>query len=296
MVLFSRKRKTSLISMILGFGIMASISAQAADFNVVGKELGVTGQMQEGAYIVRFPRSDLKVTISGEPVPTTLGFGSWTAWKETGTGMMVLGDIVLVEKEVNPFISALAQANVSVTALHNHFFFDDPRIMFMHIGGMGDAAAMARGIRAALGKTGTPLPPAAASPGPALSLDTKLLEQIIGHPGQAGGGVFKITIGRPGVKMGEVEVTSSMGLNTWAAFTGTKERAHVAGDVAMTAKEVNPVIRALRKGGIDVVAVHNHMIDESPRIFFLHYWGTGPVESLARSVREAFDQAKGPVR
>jgi hypothetical protein len=268
----------------------------AADFSSVEKNLGVAGQVQEGAYIVRFPRSDLKVTISGEPVPTALGFGSWTAWKETGMGMMVMGDIVLVEKEVNPFVSELAKANINVTALHNHFFYDDPRIFFMHIGGMGDAAVMAQGIRAALGKTGTPMPPSAPSSPPPLALDTKRLEQIIGQPGQAGGGVFKITIGRTGVKMDGVEVTSSMGLNTWAAFMGTNERAHVAGDVAMTGNEVNPVIRALRKGGINVVAVHNHMIDEQPRIFFLHYWGTGPAEDLAHSVHEAFDQAKGPVR
>ncbi len=270
-------------------------STRAADFSVIEKEMGIKGEEQEGAYVVRFPRSDLKVTISGESIPTALGFGSWTAWKESGKEMMVMGDIVLVEKEVNPFISALAEANVNVTAIHNHFFFDQPPIFFMHIGGMGDAAAMARGIRAALGKTGTPIPPAPASAPSSLSLDTKRLEQIIGQSGQPGGGVFKITIGRKGVKMHGVEVTSSMGLNTWAAFMGTNEKAHVAGDVAMTAKEVNPVIRALRKGGIDVVAVHNHMLDEQPRIFFLHYWGTGQVESLARSVREAFDQAKGPV-
>lgn len=292
----AQEQWTWLILILMASGIIAPSLATAADFSVVEKEIGIKGQEQEGAYIVRFPRSDLKVTISGESIPTALGFGSWTAWRESGQGMMVMGDIVLVEKEVNPFISALAEANVNVTALHNHFFFDEPRIFFMHIGGMGDAAAMARGIRAALGKTGTPIPPPAASASPSLSLDTKSLEQIIGHSGQAAGGVFKITIGRPGVKMMGVEVTSSMGLNTWVAFMGTNERAHVAGDVAMTSQEVNPVIRALQKGGIDAVAVHNHMLDEQPRIFFLHYWGTGPAESLARTVREAFDQAKGPIR
>jgi len=293
----NRNPKIWLTFFFLGIGIMGvGNSVQAADFSVIEKALGVAGQMQEGAYIVRFPRSDLRMTLSSEPVPTALGFGSWTAWKETGMGMMVMGDIVLLEKEVNPFISALAEANVSVTALHNHFFFEEPRIFFMHIGGMGDAAAMARRIRAALSKTGTPLPPAASPSQPAPALDTKRLEQIIGHPGQAGGGVFKITIGRPGVKMGRVELTASMGLNTWAAFEGTEERAHVAGDVVMLPREVNPVIRALRKGGINLTAVHNHMLDEDPRVFFLHYWGTGPAIKLAETVRAAFDQAKGPVR
>jgi hypothetical protein len=170
--------------------------------------------------------------------------------------------------------------------------------MYMHIYGMGSAPALARGIRNALDKTATPKPhPAGAAPSqPALALDTKSIEQIMRHQGQVGGGVFKITLGRPGVKMGSTELTASIGLNTWAAFVGSDQRAHVAGDVAMTAPEVNPVIRALRRGGIDIVAVHNHMLDEEPRIFFLHYWGTGPVEKLAHTVREAFDQAKGPVR
>ncbi len=208
---------------------------------------------------------------------------------------MVMGDLVLLEKEINPVISALAETNVNVTAIHNHFIGEKPRIMYMHVGGMGMASALAKGIRNVLDKTATPKIPAPVS-APALTLDTKRIEDIIGHPGKAGGGVFKIVLGRQGVKMDGVELTASMGLSTWAAFVGTNERAHVAGDVAMTASEVNNVIRALRKGGINLAAVHNHMLDEQPRIFFLHYWGTGPAEKLARTVREAFDQAKGPVR
>ncbi len=167
--------------------------------------------------------------------------------------------------------------------------------MYMHIDGMGRPDVMAKGLRSALDKTATPKSPSSASP-PPLALDTKRIESIIGHPGKEAGGVYKITLGRPGVKMHGVELTASMGLNTWAAFVGTDEHAHVAGDVVMTASEVNKVIRALRKGGIDLTAVHNHMLNEQPHIFFLHYWGTGPAEKLARTVREAFDQAKGPVR
>jgi hypothetical protein len=248
--------------------------------------------------IFSFPRHDLKIKISGDSVPTALGFGSWTAWREMGGEIMVMGDLVLLQKEINSVISALAEANVNVTALHNHFLGERPRVMYMHIYGMGQAAPLALGIRNALNKTATPQPgpTAAGTSQPALPLDTKHLEQIIGHPGKAGGGLFKITIGRPGVKMDGVEMTASMGLNTWVAFAGANERAHVAGDVAMTAKEVNPVIRALRRGGIEITAVHNHMLNEDPRIFFLHYWGTGPAEKLAETVREAFDQAKGRVR
>ncbi len=278
------------ISVIIGLG-----SAHAADISEAEKVLGERGQMQEGAVVFSFPRSDLKVMIDGEPVPTALGFGSWTAWKAMGNEFMVMGDLVLLEKEINPVISALAEANINVTAIHNHFIGEKPRIMYMHIGGMGVISTLAKGIRNALDKTATPKTPTSAS-APALALDTKHIEEIIGHPGKAGGGIFKIVLGRQGVKMGGVELTASMGLNTWAAFVGTSERAHVAGDVAMTATEVNKVIRELRKGGINIAAVHNHMLDEDPRIFFLHYWGTGPAEKLAETVHSAFEEAKGSVR
>ncbi len=270
-------------------------NAHAADISEAEKILGVKGQMQEGAVVFSFPRTDIKVTIDGEPVPTALGFGSWTAWKAMGEEFMVMGDLVLLENEINPVISALAEANINVTAIHNHFIGEKPRIMYMHIGGMGIPSTLAKGIRNALDRTATPKTPTSA-PAPALALDTKHIEEIIGHPGKAGGGVFKIVLGRQGVKMSGVELTASMGLNTWAAFVGTNERAHVAGDVAMTASEVNKVIRALRKGGIDIAAVHNHMLDEQQRIFFLHYWGTGPAVQLAQTVRDAFDQAKGRVQ
>jgi len=167
--------------------------------------------------------------------------------------------------------------------------------MYMHVGGMGMVSTLAKGIRNALDRTATPKAPTSTS-APALTLDTKQIEEIIGHPGKAGGGVFKVVLGRQRVRMGGVQLTASMGMNTWAAFVGTNERAHVAGDVAMAALEVNKVIQELRKGGINIAAVHNHMLEEEPRIFFLHYWGTGPAKKLAQTVREAFDQAKGPVQ
>ena len=278
------------ISVIIGLA-----SAYAADISEAEKVLGVKGQMQEGAVIFSFPRSDIKVLIDGEPVPTALGFGSWTAWKEMGDEFMVMGDLVLLEREINPVISALAEANINVTAIHNHFIGEEPHIMYMHIGGMGMVSTLAKGIRNALDSTATPKAPTSTST-PALALDMKHIEDIIGQPGKAGGGVFKIVLGRQGVRMGGVELTASMGLNTWAAFVGNNERAHVAGDVAMTASEVNKVIRALRKGGISIAAVHNHMLDEQPRIFFLHYWGTGPAEKLAETIRDALNQTKGPAR
>jgi len=268
----------------------------AADFPAVEKILGVKGQMQEGALVVRFPRTDLKVSIAGEPVPRGLGFTSWTAWVKMRDKAMVMGDLVLLEQEVNPVISTLGTAGIQITALHNHFLGEQPRIMFMHIDGQGSPETLAEGIRKALSQTATPMPPAPASPTPVLPLDTKKIEQIIGHPGQLGGGVFKITIGRAGVTMSGMELTSSLGVNSWAAFMGNDDRAHVAGDIVMTSIEVNQVIKALRQGGVDIVAVHNHMLTEEPRTFFLHYWGTGPAAHLAQTVRTAFDQAKGPMR
>jgi hypothetical protein len=278
--------------------LSAPNSAPASDLGEVAKILGFPGQMEDGAFVVRFGRSDIKVSVDGEPMPTALGFGGWIAWKDMGKDAMVMGDLVLLEKEVNPVISALEEANIQVTALHNHFFYEQPRIMFMHVGGMGDPLKMAQGIKNALDKTATPHPSPGSSGGsePVLNLDTKKIEQIIGHTGKTAGGSFKITVGRPGVKMHGVELTSSMGLNSWAGFVGTNEKANVAGDVAMSSGEVNRVIQTLRKGGIEIVAVHNHMLDEQPRVFFLHYWGTGPAARLAQTVRAAFDEAKAPIK
>jgi hypothetical protein len=282
-----------LLSLIIGMIPALSSAQTTGDFHDVEQILGVTGQMQEGAFVVSFPRSDIRVTIYGETVPTAFGFGSWTAWKKMENEAMVMGDLVLLEKEINPVISVLAEANINVTALHNHFLGEKPRIMYMHIHGVGEAKALASGIRKALDKTDTPRSHAS-SINALPALDTKKIEQIIGHPGRAGGGVFKITVGRAGVRTHGMELTSSMGLNSWIAFIGTNERAHVAGDIAMLANEVNPVIRALRKHGIKILAVHNHMLDEEPRIFFLHYWGTGKPENLAKGFRDALGQMKGP--
>ena len=276
--------------------IAGTIAARADDFAEIEKALAATGEVEEGSLVVRFPRSDITVTIDGETIPTGLGLGSWIAWSNLGDDTIVMGDLVLLEKEVNPIISALHEVNINVTALHNHFMNDQPHVMFMHIDAMGKGLQFARGIKNALRKTGTPLQTGAGSSQPALMLDTRLIEKIVGHSGNNAGGAFKITVGRSGVKSHQMELTSSMGMNSWAGFVGTNERARAAGDIVMTATEVNPVIRSLRNGGIGVVAIHNHMLDEEPRMFFLHFWGTGPVEKLAQTVREALDVVEGPVR
>ncbi len=258
--------------------------------------LSVKGQMPDGALVLRFPRTDLKVTIGTDEIPCGMAFVSWSAWKERGSQAMVMGDFVLLENEINPFISEIQKGGIMITGLHNHYLGEKPRIMFMHISATGKADSLAKTLKNALAITGTPIPPKPSITTSELLLDTKHIEEIIGSPGQAGNGFFKIVIGRKGVKYMNVDITSSMGLNSWAGFFGTNEKSHVGGDIAMTTKEVNPVIRALRAGGIDIVAIHNHMLSENPRIIFLHYWGSGTADSLAKTVRSAFVIVKNPAK
>jgi hypothetical protein len=267
---------------------------------IIDQALGKKGTVvaDQAVYTISLPRSDLKVTIQGEPVPIPFGFGGWVAFKRHPRGGAVLmSDTVLREVEVNPVISA-AQANgIEVTAIHNHFFYEEPRIFYMHLHGHGETAVLARAYAAAIRPS--PLlpanqPPAVppAGPGAAERFDLAALARIAGHEGQANGPVYKITVGRPDVRvraMG-VEITTAMGLNSWAAFAGDREQARIAGDIAMLEPEVNPVIGALRKSGLEIVALHHHMLGEEPRILFLHYYGTGPAERLAQGFRAALDE------
>ncbi|MBI5571805.1 MAG: DUF1259 domain-containing protein [Desulfomonile tiedjei] len=286
------------LPLLLSSFIMPTFSLAAGDLRAVQQILGPFGQLEDGVLLFRYPRSDINVKVDGEPIPTALGFGSWVAWKSMGKDVIVLGDLALLDKEVNPVLSALQAAGMQMTGLHTRYFGDRPRVMFMHISGKGDASKLATAVSNALGKTATPVAASAAESAsqPSLNLDTKRLQEIVGRPGQAAGGAFKIVVGRPGVRMHGTELPSAMGVNSWAGFVGTNEKAHVAGDVAMSDHEVNRVIKALQKGGIQVVGLHNHMMDETPRVFFLYFWGTGPAEKLAQTVRAAFDEAKGPIK
>jgi len=201
---------------------------------------------------------------------------------------------VLTQEEVNPVMSAVLDNGLDVTALHNHFFSEEPRIFYMHVHGHGKPTDLARKVKPALdliGKGGSrPAAPAAASP--AASIDTAKIAQIVGQQGEQTGAVYKITVGRDDLKLTEMgaPINARMGLNTWAAFVGTNENAAVAGDIAMLANEVTPVLKALRKNGIDVVAIHHHMIDTRPTIYFLHYWGTGSAEKLATAFKTALSE------
>lgn len=271
-----------------------------ADYKQVLDTLARQGDFKDGVLKVNIPRSDLKVAVDGVATPTPFGFGGWVALTR-GAGMdVMMGDLVLTEHEVNPVMSALLAEGVEVTAIHNHFFFETPRIFYMHVHAHGRPADLAAKLKPALALIGKNAPPAAAAPGKSIegALDTAALAKIVGTPGEAGGAVYKITIGRPDIKMTEMgaPINSRMGLNTWAAFYGSDADSVVAGDVAMLDREVQPVLKALRAHNISIVAMHHHMIGTTPNVIFLHYWGRGPAQKLAAGVRAAVDQLARPAR
>ena len=267
-----------------------------ADYKGVLTTLGKTGDFRDGVLKVNIPRSDLKVTIDKRSAPTPFGFGGWVALTK-GDGMEVMmGDLVLTEDEVNPVMSALLENGLDVTALHNHFFWEQPRIFYMHVHGMGSPADLATRVKPAIdlidqaakkAQSSTATAPAQST----ATLDGAALAKIIGTPGDQTGPVYKITIGRPDIDLREhgARINTRMGLNTWAAFAGTDADAMVAGDVAMLEHEVTPVLKALRSNGINVVAIHHHMTGITPAVIFLHYYGTGPAPKLAQGVRAAVD-------
>ena len=257
--------------------------------------LGRQGDFKADVLKVNIPRNDLKITVAGIATPTPFGFGGWIAMTK-GTGMdVMMGDLVLTQEEVNPVMSALLENGLEVTALHNHFFWDEPRVFYMHVHGHGTPTDLAHRVKPALdliGKSagGAAPPPAGAAPAP--QVDTARIAQIAGHAGEATGAVYKVTVGRDDLKLREMgaPISARMGLNTWAAFVGTNDKAAIAGDVAMLASEVTPVLKALRQHGLDVVAIHHHMTSTQPTVFFLHYWGTGPADKLAAGFKAALDQ------
>lgn len=272
----------------------AAAQAMPAEYASVLTALGKAGDFKDGVLKVNIPRSDLRVTIDRRPAPTPFGFGGWVALTKGDGGMEVLmGDLVLTEDEVNPLMSALLENGLDVTALHNHFFREQPRIFYMHVHGMGSAADLARRIKPAIAlidqAAKRAAPPAASAP--AGGVDGAALAKIIGHSGEQNGPVYKITIGRPDIDLREhgAAINARMGLNTWAAFAGSDADAMVAGDVAMLEREVTPVLKALRSNGLEVVAIHHHMTGVSPVVVFLHYYGTGPAARLAQGVRAAVD-------
>ena len=245
---------------------------------------------KEGVFKVSVPRADLAVTVGGVKLTPPSGLTSWAAFEPTGPGFMVMGDMVLTEDQVNPVMSAALESGLEVTALHNHFLGESPRVMFMHIGGSGSLRQLADAVGkvfARIKEPGVPLLSAEIDPAHT-QLDPEKIAAALGHHGDMSSGVYKVTVGRTARMRGHA-IGSAMGVNTWAAFSGTDDRAVVDGDFAMLESELQPVLKALRHADIQIVAIHQHMAGETPRIMFLHYWGIGRAEDLALGVRAALD-------
>jgi len=257
---------------------------------------GAKGKLdpKEGVFKVSVPREDLDVRVAGVHLTPPMGLTSWASFQQVGRHTVVMGDMVLLEDQVNPVMSAALDNGLEVTALHNHFLWDTPRVMFMHIGGMGSE----EGLSAAVGKVFAKIKETSGGKGEAphaeidparSSLDPAKIDAILREKGDLKDGVYKVVIGRTTRMHGGV-MGSTMGVNTWAAFAGSDEQAVVDGDFAMLESELQPVLKALRGAGIDIVAIHQHMTGESPRIMFLHYWGVGSTASLAEGLRAALDK------
>jgi hypothetical protein len=298
------KRAFSLVGLFclalarFGAGV-STADAQAIpdDYQQVLKIVGKPGDYKANVLKVNIPRNDIHVTIDNLAVPTPFGFGGWFAMtKGDGGDDVLMGDLVLLQEEVNPVMSALLNHGIEVTALHNHFFWETPRIYYMHVHGHGKPTELADQIKPALdliGKSAQPASNATASAPAKSTLDTVRIAKIVGHDGEQNGAVYKITVGRDDIKVKEMGavINARMGLNTWAAFYGTNEDAVVAGDVAMLEDEVTPTLKALRSHGLDVVAIHHHMIGTQPVVIFLHYWGRGSADKLATGFKAALDQS-----
>ena len=268
----------------------AAQAVQPLDVDLIQRVTGIQGTLQDGEYKVAVAQNDLNVSVDGFRIIPPMGLTTWAAFTPTLDGVMVMGDFVVLEDEVGPVQQTLVDGGLTVSGLHNHFVRDQPGVMFMHIYGMGQVETLTEGVRATLDKVKELRTEKSLQGQPASvtsDFDPKTIDDILGYSGGMNAGVYKVTIGRPDVSATDhgVPVNTFAGFNTWMAFQGTGDNVAVAGDFAMLEDEVAPVIAALVQNNIEVVAVHNHMVHESPRIFFLHFWGVGPVDALARGLK-----------
>nr|WP_207435906.1 DUF1259 domain-containing protein [Sabulibacter ruber] len=286
-----------------------------AEIKAIETTMGKKGTYKEAevTHTTPLPRNDLKVKVKGEPVPIAFGFGGWVSIKRTvdGKTAMLMSDTVLLQEEVNPLISA-AQANgLEIGAIHNHFFYEEPRIFYMHLHGMGTPEELAQKFAATIrqskispanqpsspapnpaAQSGNTSPGTAAAPTASQNFNIPALDALVKYKGTVNGPTYKYTVGRDDLTVMAMgtEMTASIGLNSWASFAGKDEKAHIAGDIAMLEPEVNPVIATLRRNGLEVVALHHHMLGDDPRMVFLHYYGQGSATTLARGFRAALDE------
>lgn len=270
---------------------------------VLEEIIGVKGtaNTEERVFKFTFPRTDVPVTIDGWAMKPFMGLTSWAAFRKgVEKESMVMGDLVLFEDEVNPVLSVALENGLSVTALHNHFFYDKPKVYFMHIGGDGAFQTFARAVRRTqetIKQIRSVHPqPVGGFAGPALPADSSLasqeIEKILGYPSQTHSGMVKVVIGRRATMPCGCDAAKEMGVNSWAAFAGAPENAFVDGDFSVLESELQDVLKTLRSGGINIVAIHHHMTDEKPRYLFVHYWGKGAVAELAKVLRRTLDQTK----
>ena len=278
-----------------GLAVLAGSSAwaQEVDWKKVDEAIGRSGAVSGDVHRYGFPRSDLQVTLDGVAIKPAFALGGWVAFKPMHGGAMIMGDLVLLETEVNPVMSKLLEGGLEVTAVHNHLLRASPATFYMHVGGHGDPVKIAQALHGALAASKTPLaaPTPPATP-PAVDLDTAKLDQIMGAKGQANGGVYQFGVPRrePPTESG-VAVTGPMGGANAINFQPTGGgKAAITGDFLVTAEEVNPLIKTLRENGIEVTAIHSHMLDEEPRMFFIHFWANDDAVKLARNVRSALDK------
>jgi hypothetical protein len=284
--------------------VATSAPAWAADWTKVADALGKSGtEMPGGVYRVGLPRTDLHVTLDGVQIKPTLALGSWLAFQTMGDQAMVMGDLVLTEAEVSPVMRKLTESGIEITALHNHLLRAQPATLYMHVLGHGDPAKLAAALNAGLALSATPLgnatpstssqPPAGGAAQPQqVDLDTAIIDRVLGAKGKANGGVYQVSLRRAEtIKDGSMEVPEAMGSAEAINFQPTGGgKAAITGDFVLTGEEVNPVLRALRENGIEVTALHNHMLDDQPRLFFMHFWANDDAAKLAQGLRAALDK------
>lgn len=275
----------------------SSSTGKPIDTAAIESIIGIKGKFNNGEYKITIPQNDLDVKVDGFKIIPAMGLSTWVAFTPAKEGVMVMGDIVVTETDLGRVQQEIIRQGLTITAIHNHFVRNHPNIMYMHVGGSGSTEAIATKTKAVLDKVretrgGDPAKGMASHESVQNTLDTKRLDEILGYKAEMSKGVYKYTIGRPDVHLKEhgVTVSTFLGFNTWAAWQGTPEKAAVGGDFAMLENEVELVVKALIENGIEVVALHNHMVHEQPRIFFLHYWGVGNAEQLAKALRSALDQ------
>lgn len=283
----------SVLCLLVWLSAAAAAQDGSAQWKPVEAAMGRNGQMQSGG-VIRFgmPRSDMHVTVGNVAVKPGLALGSWAAFKGDPGSAMLMGDLVLAPEEVEPVMEKLEKGGVEITGVHNHLLGENPRVMYMHIGGHGNAVELAKTLHEALALTKTPAASGASPASSEPSLDTAAIDKIMGRNGKMNGGIYQVGVPRA-EKISEngMDVPPSMGVATGINFQPLGNgRAATTGDFVLLGTEVNPVLRALRQNGIEVTAVHSHMLTEEPRLIFMHFWGEGEATQLARGLRAALDQ------